>query len=111
MGAVATGIASPLWVESMPPATWTRALSFDPSIPGILVLMAVVVGTLAGVHVLWRLESNVATIAVAFTGSAALNQADAQALGGFVFALASLVLLLSPPVARYEATRLGRPLR
>lgn len=109
--AIATGVAAPLWVEAVAPARWTQALSFEPSLPGAVFLTAVVAGTLVGVRWLWGVHCALAAMAVVFTGVAALTHADAQAIGGFVLATTSLVLLLLPPVVRYEVRRLGRPMR
>ena len=107
--AIATGVAAPLWVEAVAPARWPAALSFEPSFAGALFLSGAVVGTVMGVRCLWGVHCALAIAAVVFTGSAALAHADAQAIGGFVLAASSLVLLLFPPVGRYEAKRCRAP--
>ncbi len=105
--AVAASVGAPLWIESVAPARWSEALSFEPSFAGLLVMTAAVAGTIRGVRPLWGLHCVLVAAAAAFTGSAALTQADAQAIGGFVLALTSLVLLILPPVVRYEDRRLS----
>lgn len=107
--AIATGVAAPLWVEAVAPARWSDALSFEPSLAGAIFLSGVVVGTIVGVRWLWGVHCALAAAAVVFTGSAALAHADAQAIGGLVLAASSLVLLLVPPVVRYETKRFGGP--
>lgn len=109
--AIATGVAAPLWVEAVAPAHWTRALSFEPSFAGAMFLTAVVAGTILGVRWLWGVHCALTVAAALFTGSAVLAHADAQAIGSFGLAVTSLVLLLLPPVVRYEVKPLRAPIR
>lgn len=104
--AIATGVAAPLWVEAVAPARWTRALSFEPSLAGAAFLTAVVAGTIHGIRLLWGMHCALTVAAIVFTGAAAMTHTDAQAIGSFALAATSLVLLLLPPVTRYEVKRL-----
>lgn len=45
-----------------------------------------------------------------FTGSAVVAHADVQTIGSVGLAVTSLVLLLLPPVVRYEVGRLRAPI-
>lgn len=105
--AIVTGVAAPLWAEAVAPARWSQALSFEPSLAGATFLTAVVAGTILGARWLWGVHCALTAAAVLFTGGAALTHADAQAVGSLVLAATSLVLLLVPPVVRYEV----KPLR
>ena len=64
------------------------------------------VGTFLGVRFLWGVCCLQAAAVVGLMAGSVLSDADAQTVGAAVLSLASLALIVLPPVVKYETKRL-----
>lgn len=95
--------AATLWVNQLEAQT---GLSVGYSGWSFLFMAAVSLGTLLGVGVAWGFYALFAFVLAAVTVATSITDPDAQAIGGALLGVPSLVLIFLPHVYRYETNRL-----
>jgi len=104
---IVTWLAAVIWIDVFEQENSHLTIDSDQSWSGILIGAAAIAGTILGIRFLWGLYCFFAGVAAAFSLTGLVQDGWlTQLVGGSVFSVASLVLILLPSVVRFENKRL-----
>jgi hypothetical protein len=97
--------AAPVWIDALEaPIRPTLTAEFGGM--GLLFTVALIVGTLLGVRILWGIAVVLMVPGCALVLSEAVQNPSAQSIGGLLLIATALVCLLWPSAKRFEIRRL-----
>jgi hypothetical protein len=100
-------VAAVVWMRTLtPPVEPTLTVEFPESLASLLFGVALVVGTLLGVRILWGLTVLISVLPSALVLSTAIDDPRAQTVGGFLLLVVALVCLALPSTERFEHRRI-----
>jgi hypothetical protein len=104
---VVSFVAAVVWMRTMTPSIEpTLTVEFPDSSASLLFGVALVVGTLLGVRILWGLTLLFSVVPSALVLSTAIDDPRAQTVGGFLLLAVALVCLALPSTQRFEYRRI-----
>lgn len=100
-------VAAVVWTRALtPPVAPTLTVEFPNSLPSLLVGVALVVGTLLGVRILWAITLFIVVLPSAAVLSTAIDDPSAQTVGGMLLLAVALVCLALPSTLQFEHRRI-----
>ena len=100
-------VAAVGWMRALtPPVQPTLTVEFPQSLASLLFGMALVVGTLLGVRILWGIKLFSSALPCALVLSTAIEDPRAQTIGGLLLLTVALVCLSLPSALQYEHRRI-----
>jgi accessory gene regulator protein AgrB len=100
-------VAAAVWIAALTPSV-RPALTVEPpqSLASLLFGVALIVGTLLGVRILWGITLFSSAIVCALVLSTAIEDPRAQTIGGLILLTVTLVCLSLPSALQYEHRRI-----
>ena len=103
---VICSVAASVWINALEaPVNPSLTVELPQDGAWLLFEVAIIVGTLLGVRTFWALLIAFSAIGAAIPLASAIENPSAQSIGGLLFHVAAVVLLLLPSSARFEQRR------
>jgi hypothetical protein len=100
-------VAAVVWMRTLtPPVAPTLTVEFPDSLTSLLVGVALVVGTLLGVRILWGLTLLFSVLPSGLVLAAAIDDPRTQTIGGLLLLAVALVCLELPATRQFEHRRI-----
>ena len=100
-------VAAVVWMRTLTPAVEpTLTVEFPQSLASLLFGVALVVGTVLGVRILWGITLFLSVLPSALVLSTAIDDTRAQTVGGMFLLAVALVCLALPSTLQFEHRRI-----